>query len=585
MRIPLTRATIDQEFLNLRVHLLAQQAIRVPFVVLVVALIVCFALRASVSFDRLLFWIVMFVGASIPRALFARTLLKQSSRDNPDRDYQLFTLFAAINGFAAGLSTLLFFPSISSAEQAFIGMVLTGLVAGGVATSGSSPSVLASYALSALLPLGFSWNLYGNDRSHLVTWLIVIFSTMMVVYARDGKKVLYESFLIRRQRDEAYALLQQKNVEVVQANAAIESLAQTKTRVLAAASHDLRQPLHALSIYSAVLSANPNANTLKEIGSNINQLVSSLAALLDALLDLSQLDSHSFPTQNSQADLACIGKKIAQEFEHRTHLKDLSLDIQLMPAPVFSDPLILERIVRNLVDNAVKYTEVGNISIRSQVRDGFSCIYVEDSGKGIASDQLDKIFEEFYQIDNPGRDRSLGLGLGLSIVQRMGKLIGAELSIQSTPNVGTCIKISLPAHTENFISNAEPIPRTDLLVGKNILLIDDEFSIIASTTALLEIWGVHAYSATDMNDALEIIKVNSNIDFIIADLRLRNGENGIHVIQNLRQILGNIPALIISGETSAERLSDAKSYGLTTLQKPISADLLYLNLLRHLDLN
>lgn len=188
MNIHLPRATIDQEFLNLRVHLLAQQAIRLPFVLLVIALIVCFALRASVSADRLFIWLTAFVGASIPRALFARRILAQAMRERPDRDYWFFTLFAAINGFTAGLSTFLFFHTISSAEQAFIGMVLTGLVAGGVATSGSSPSVLASYALSALLPLGISWNLFGNHRSHLVTWLIIIFSAMMVVYARDGKK-------------------------------------------------------------------------------------------------------------------------------------------------------------------------------------------------------------------------------------------------------------------------------------------------------------------------------------------------------------------------------------------------------------
>lgn len=585
MKNLLTRNSIDQEFLNARVHLLAQQAIRVPFVVLVVALIVCFALRTSVSIDKLLTWIIVFVGASIPRAMFARRILKEPVRPKPDRDYWLFTMFATLNGFAAGLSTLLFFSSISSAEQAFIGMVLTGLVAGGVATSGSSPIVLASYALSALLPLGISWNLYGNDRSHLVTWLIVIFSAMMVVYARDGKRVLYESFLIRRQRDEAYTLLQQKNAEVVQANAAIENLAQTKTRVLAAASHDLRQPLHALSIYSAVLSANPNTNTLKEIGNNINLLVGSLAALLDALLDLSQLDSQSFPTQNSQTDLASIGKKIAQEFEHGIRSKGLTLEMQLMPAPVYSDPLILERIVRNLVDNAIKYTKKGKIRINTQLLEGKSTICIEDSGKGIASDQLEKIFEEFYQIDNPGRDRSLGLGLGLSIVQRMSKLIGAELAIQSTLNTGTRIELQLPTLTDTFFVSEDPVPRSNLLTGKNIMLIDDEDSIIASTSALLETWGVNAHSAKDMNDALEVIKTNSNIDFIIADLRLRNGENGIHVIQNLWKILGDIPALIISGETAPERLSDAKNEGLTILQKPISADLLYLNLLRHLGLN
>lgn len=571
--------TTDLEFLNLRVRLLAQQAIRVPLVLLAIGLIVGFAIKDAVDRYSLIIWLSFFVGASIPRALFAKWRLSQpDDLIHASRHYWLFVLFAILNGLGAGISAPLFFPTLSAAEQAFIGMVLTGLVAGGVATSGSSPLVLAAYALSALLPLGFAWNYYGNDRSHLVTWLIVVFSAMMVVYARDGKKVLYQSFLIRRQRDEANALLQQKNEELSQAKAAIENLAQTKTRVLAAASHDLRQPLHALSIYSAVLSASPSQDTLKEIGHNINQLVGSLAALLDALLDLSQLDNQSFPIQYAQLDLANVAQKIAQELKHRTETKGLTLELQLEPAPVFNDPLILERIIRNLADNAVKYTDQGFVRISTLQKGGLAYLEISDSGRGIAPDQLDRVFEEFYQVDNPGRDRSLGLGLGLSIVQRMTKLIQAELRVDSRVGRGTSFTLQLPTHQPKQAEHHDELPHKELLKGKTILLIDDEYSIIASMTSLLNLWGARTLSACDMDQALEIIKDDSLIDFIIADLRLKQGENGVTVIQNLRQILGEVPALIISGETSPERLLDAKNVGLTVLQKPVSADQLSLQL-------
>ncbi|MBC3831015.1 response regulator [Undibacterium amnicola] len=575
----------DQEFLNLRIRLLSQQAIRVPVVLLVISLIVCFALKDAVSLERLLLWILIFQCTAIPRAIFAYWVLyRRKNSRSAIRDYWIFILFAGLTGLSAGLSAPLFFPTLSPAEQAFIGMVLTGLVAGGVATSGSSPLVLAAYALAALLPLGFAWNIYGNDRSHLVTWLVLLFSTIMVAYARDGKKVLYESFLIRRQRDEAINLLQQKNEEIIQAKATMENLAQTKNRVLAAASHDLRQPLHALSIYSAVLSANPSTATLKEIGQNINQLVGSLAALLDAMLDLSQLDSNSFPTQNNQTCLAKISRKIASEFEHSITSKGLRLEASLLDAPVHSDPLILERMIRNLVDNAVKYTSHGYIRIRTEVGEGKSIFSVEDSGKGIANHQLGKIFEEFYQIDNPGRDRRQGLGLGLSIVQRMGNLIQTELNLESKLDVGTTVTLKLPYFVANQHDVLQENVRANLLGGTTILLIDDEYSIIASMSALLQMWGAKSLSATDRSSALKAIQSNHRIDFIIADLRLKNGENGIAVVREIQHEFTAIPALIISGETSPERLSEAKNSGYPVLQKPVTADQLYATLLDQLHL-
>jgi two-component system, sensor histidine kinase len=584
MKITLPMGEKDQEFLNLRLKILAHAAIRKPPLMLLFSVFVCLGIKDNLSFQPLISWILLIQVVAIPHAIYGYWLLRKDTRMvNAERYYWIFVAFAVFNGAAAGVSAPLFFASISPAQQALITSALAGIVASQVANTGSSPWVLAVYSLTALLPLTVSWSMYGNDKSHATTWLVLTFAATMVIYARVGKKVLHQSFLIRRQRDEAYILLQQKNDEIIRANATVEKLAETKTRVLAAASHDLRQPLHALSIYSAVLSANPSPKTLNEIGHNIDLLVRSLGALLDALLDLSQLDSHSFPTQTSHACLAHISKKIAQEFALSIATKGLQLETSFLPAPVLSDPLILERMIRNLIDNAVKYTHKGVIRITTEVVDGKSIFILNDTGKGIAADQLGLIFEEFYQVDNPGRDRSQGLGLGLSIVQKMASLLSAELTIDSELGVGTSVSMRLPHHPLHGENSAPLFINDEQLMGKTILLIDDEYSIISSMSAILQMWGATTLAATDLSSALAVVHTNKAIDIIIADLRLSKGESGVDVVKQIHNVLGVLPTLIVTGETSSERLSAVKAYGFPVLQKPIPAGELFISLSRLLE--
>jgi signal transduction histidine kinase len=566
----------DPEFLQVRVRLLAQSAIRMPLLLFGITGIVCLALRKHVPLPSLLLWLGLCQLAVIPRAIFSGWLLYwRKSPARPVRDYRLFIFFAALSGAACGASAPLFFPMLAPSEQAFIGMVLTGLVAGGVASSGSSPLVLAAYAGASLLPLGRAFARYGHDDLHLVTWLVLLFSIVMVNYTRDGKRVLFESFLIRRERDQAVARLEQTNAEVMRISATAEALGQAKTRVLAAASHDLRQPLHALSIYSAVLAANPTPATLREVAHNIDQLVRSLGALLDALLDLSQLDSNSFPVQPRALDLAAIARQVQQEFAPAAAAKHLALMSRLAPAAVWADPLLIERIVRNLLDNAIKYTDSGQIELSTEVNGDQARLCVQDSGKGIAPDQLARVFEEFYQVNNPGRDRSRGLGLGLSLVQRMVALLGAQIELQSEPGRGTCASLILPHVPEQAAGPALPLATPGQLHGKTILLIDDEAAVLASLSALLTLWGAHALPAATLAAAWQACANCPLIDLMIADLRLADGANGVALVRALHEQYGVRPTLFVTGETAPERLREAKAEGWPILQKPVASERLY----------
>lgn len=566
----------DQEFLAIRVRLLARSAIRLPAVLLLISCIVCFALRAQVPRATLLLWLGLSMAAVLPRALYAWWLLYQRQGPiAPRRDYNVFILFAAMSGAGSGMSAPMFFPFLQPPQQAFIGMVLAGLVAGGVATSGSSPLVLAAYAVSAMLPLGVAWSVYGHDELHLVTWLVLLFSSVMLFYARDGKRVLFESFVIRRQRDEAYARLEQKNQEVMTVSAKAEALAETKSRVLAAASHDLRQPLHALSIYSAVLATNPNRNTMQEVAQNIDQTVRSLGALLDALLDLSQIDSNSFPLHVRPVCLGAVVHQVCAEFEYAAMDKGLSLEVNVVPTTVLSDPMVLERIVRNLLDNAIKYTQQGGISVALERKDSTAELCIRDTGKGIAAEQVEQVFEEFYQVDNPGRDRRRGLGLGLSIVQRMVNLLGAKLELESTLGKGSCFRLLLPIAKRGAMEPTCADLTNLCLSGKRILLIDDEALIIASMSTLLQAWGAQPLAASSFATAEQYCAALDKPDLIIVDLRLADGENGVVWLARLRERYGQIPALVITGETVAERMAMATAANLPILQKPVSPERLF----------
>ena len=213
------------------------------------------------------------------------------------------------------------------------------------------------------------------------------------------------------------------------------SPAQARARVLAAASHDLRQPLHALSVYSAVLASKPAPDLLNEVSANIDQIVRSLGNLLNGLLDLSRLSAGYYVPEHQEVDLERLIAGVCNEFQHPAGQKSLAVIQELDPVRVLGDPVAIGRITRNLIDNAIKYTEQGNVRVALHTElagdASLAVLTVTDTGKGIPASEHSRIFEEFYQLDNPGRDRSRGVGLGLAIVQRLCELIGAQISVVS----------------------------------------------------------------------------------------------------------------------------------------------------------
>jgi CheY-like chemotaxis protein/anti-sigma regulatory factor (Ser/Thr protein kinase) len=256
------------------------------------------------------------------------------------------------------------------------------------------------------------------------------------------------------------------------------------------------------------------------------------------------------------------------------------VELRLNPcdAVAHTDPVLLGRMLRNLVDNAVKYTSHGHVLVDLRVEDGALRVAVQDSGEGIPPQERERIFEEFYQIGNAERDRTRGLGLGLAIVKRIGALLGTEISLASEPGRGSTFTIRLPlsrAAPQPAGAAPEPAPDPERLRGRGVLVIDDEPDIRVGMRRLLEAWGCRVFVCSGLADAMRMIDDHApRIDLIMADFRLRAGESGIATVAELRRRLGPLPAMLLSGDTAPERIREAEASGLPMLHKPASAEAL-----------
>jgi two-component system, sensor histidine kinase len=573
-------AAPDREMLIELLGLHAQAMRRMPWVQ--TWLVVGLGLFIWIHVDRWLFvgWGVLTVLVEFGRSLFATRVLRRALALNPKRVHVAFVALAAVAGSAIGIGAVLFLPKIPVWDQALFAATLLAIPAAGVAVSQSSRYIVAAYASSILAPSELTWCVIHPNQALATTALISLLLAVLILVAADGEKLLLRSVSIRHERDQLVRDLEQRNTDVQAAMTQAEQSAQARARVLAAASHDLRQPLHALSVYSAVLASKPAPDLLNEVSGNIDQIVRALGNLLNGLLDLSRLSSGYYVPEQQHVALAPLIAGVCAEYRQAVADKSLLLVQELGAVRVIGDPVAIGRIVRNLIDNAIKYTDRGEICVSTQCtflgQAPLAVLSVRDTGKGIPVSEHQRIFEEFYQLDNPGRDRSRGVGLGLAIVQRLCELIGAKISVESVVGEGTCFRVSLPALLGDCASSDQMPPEaTDAsLQGKRVYVIDDEIDILKSMRTLLGVWGIRVHTAESSNMADRIFAEYGAPDLMIVDLRLGEHEHGAQLAHRLQHQFGEFPVVIITGETASEALRQANEAGHTLLQKPIAPEVL-----------
>ncbi|MEI8171008.1 MAG: ATP-binding protein [Rhodoferax sp.] len=373
--------------------------------------------------------------------------------------------------------------------------------------------------------------------------------------------------LEQRVVDATFALREKKNEA--------ESATLAKSRFLAAASHDLRQPTHALGMFVSRLAQLPHDAQTRHLIENLDASVLAMQDLLDGLLDISRLDAQAVQVQVRPFALVDIFEQLRSGLALTAADKGIRLRFRPSDVWLMSDPTLIHRILLNLVANALKYTVTGSVLVACRVSNDASMVRIEvwDSGIGIATEHHQSIFKEFFQVGNSERNRSKGLGLGLNIVDRTAQLLGHRLQFFSRPGVGTRFSLEVPlVPLGTEVDRRSPFRTVsqDNISGLVVLVVEDDALARESLVCLLESWGCVVGSSEGLATALEQLENGLVPEVIVSDYRLMDGENGIEVIRRLCAFAGRaIPACLMSGDTDPALMQAAKEAGHTLLHKPV----------------
>ncbi len=353
-----------------------------------------------------------------------------------------------------------------------------------------------------------------------------------------------------------------------------------KSRFMAAVSHDLRQPIHALGLFLGVLQTTTLSARQREIVTNVRAAADASSEMLHVLMDFSRIEAGAISPSIRSFPLQALLSKIEHEFLPQAQAQHLSFRVRPTDVLVSSDPSMLEMILRNLVSNAIRYTTEGGILLACRRQGGMAVLEVRDSGIGIDPSQHQEIFREFHQLGNPERDRRKGLGLGLAIVKGLAEALVLPLSLVSTPGRGSVFRLTLPmASAVAGVAGAIESKPVEQRTGARILLIEDDEIVRASTCQQLQDWGFVCKVAESIADALAISR-HFRPELVISDYRLRNYCTGAEVITALSQQAGQqLPALLITGDTAPERIREALSFGIPLLHKPVTPEQLHQQIL------
>jgi len=348
-----------------------------------------------------------------------------------------------------------------------------------------------------------------------------------------------------------------------------------KSKFLAAASHDLRQPLHAMTLLADALAGHLRDADDRVILARLQDSLTAMRKLFNALLDISRLDAGIVEPHIKDVRLSPLLGRLQSDYAGQAEEKDLEWHCPPTALIVRSDPVLLETMLRNLIGNAIRYTLRGRVAIACREVDGQVRIDVEDSGIGIARDKQTEIFREFLQLNNPERDGAKGLGLGLAIVDRLARLLDHRIELRSAPGTGSCFTVVLPLGSAVVVEEGDRAGENAALdsdlAGMVVLVIDDQAAVLDGMQALLGRWGCETIPADSEVAALAAVgRAPRPPELIVADYRLRDDRTGSQAIEHVQRMLGkSIPALIVTGDTAPERLREAQASGHMLMHKPV----------------
>ncbi|KPU90217.1 histidine kinase [Variovorax paradoxus] len=539
-------------------------------------------LYAQLHDPRLLFWMAGMVLADVYVFFTPRWYPARPAVESPYWARKISRLVTLVSMVTAVVPWL-----VVPAGNLPMTSLLMAVIVGSCARASQSlwPLKPALFGYTLPMSLGMITALaWQGDGLHLFLAAAGAAYLMLTLHAGIRQHRLLTDSLMLRFENEALAARLGEQI------AATERASLEKTRFLGTASHDLRQPLHAIALFGAALE---NELRHRPEGRNAERLmraVNALGASLDTMLDVSRLDAGVVVPEVQAVQLDALFLPLNHTFSARAEQKSLQLRVRASGLWVRSDPQLLHRMLSNLMDNALKYTASGGVTVIARDRGETVWIEVRDTGIGIAPEQSGRIFEEFYQVDNPGRDRSRGLGIGLSIVQRLSRLLGHPVQMHSRLGRGTHFRLVVQAANAQAGALAGPFSpqaaatdageqrhRGAARLPARVLLLDDEQEIREAMTGLLRSHAVEARAVDDEAAAARALAQAHGegrpFELLLCDYRLADGVDGLDVGLRLSRNGGRAtPLLLITGETSPDRLQRVRESRVPVLFKPVVAD-------------
>jgi two-component system, sensor histidine kinase len=503
-----------------------------------------------------------------------------------------------------GAASIAFLPAQGSAHaeyQYLLLLTLAGMVAVGAFSAGAYLPMFWAFLIPSSVPI----TLYMLSRG---TALDVMFgvSAMFFIITSGRLAVLFnrallESFRIRFANEDLVRELATQHQNVLDASAA-------KTKFLASASHDLRQPLHAMELFVEALQQSQLPTNARPITVKLRSSLGAMRELLDALLDISKLDAGVIVPHPGPVELASVVPHITDAFQESAMAKGLQLRTRIPSSAVtHTDTALLKSVLTNLISNAVRYTAQGGILVTCRPCGPNWVLDVIDTGIGIDASQQQDVFKEFVQLHNPQRDRTQGLGLGLAIVARLSQLLGHQIELRSVPGRGSRFRLTLPrvaltgtamadrlspGTTQLDLPSAtpdlelDPNPNPNLNLNLNpeikpaldanalVVVIDDETAVREAMQLMLPTWGLRALCAPDAQTAIEALALEADLPLvIISDYRLADHHNGIDAIAQIRSEYNagdELPALLVTGDTASHDLVKVQASGTPVMHKPVN---------------
>lgn len=536
----------------------------VPVITISSGLAVLFYSKGE-DLQYILVWLISIYIVSSIRVYFYLKWRNANSTLSDKRFAVIGVNLSFISGFQWAAAIFVFFNPESTIDAAILIVIMLGMISGAVGSLSIIPAAFSAYTAPITIVMLYALFITGNSDYYALAYMFIIFIIASSFFSRNTYKSNMYGIRLSIVNMTLIENLQSEKEKAESSNIA-------KSKFLASASHDLRQPLQSMTLFTEALKSNLKEEENIYLANRITSSHDALRDLLNALLDISKLDAGGIEVQKSPFDIAQLSNELFDEFQLLVMQKRQQLAVSKSSYVVFSDPIITKRILQNLIANAVRYSpEDAMIIIETKATNNSVIISVKDNGPGIPIEEQKYIFNEFYQLQNPERDRQKGLGLGLAIVKRLTELLGDEIKLESSTGNGCTFSFKLPlATTEQLSKNIVPqqVLKITSLDNTQILLVEDEIDVREALALILKRWGCKVWQTDNIAGALAFLN-QQTIDFIITDYRLREHETGIALLDEVVKENPNIPGIMITGDTGTEQIQEFLKAGHTVLHKPV----------------